>query len=83
MKCKKLLYIGLAVFLLSLVIGFAGTAWSIYDSFGALEEAENAGIGAVGISIERALAFSILSVAGSVIGIGLMIFAGIKMRSRS
>jgi hypothetical protein len=79
MKQRKLLYLGLAIFLLSLVVGFAGTAWSIYSSYEALEQAENAGIGAVGVSIESALAFSILSVAGSVVGIGLMIYGAIKM----
>lgn len=79
MKYRKFLYIGLAVFLLSTIVGFAGTAWSVYDSFEALEQAENAGIGAVGVSIESALAFSIVGVAGSVLGLGLMIYGAIKM----
>lgn len=80
MKHKNLLYVGLAIFLCSIVIGFAGTAWSVYESFDALEQAENAGIGAVGVSIQQAMVFSVLSVAGSAIGIGLMIYAAVKSR---
>jgi hypothetical protein len=80
MNYKKLLYVGLAVLLISIVVGLAGTAWNIYGSFDALDTAESVGIGPVGAAIERALAFSVLSVIGSIIGIGLMIFAAIKLR---
>lgn len=78
MKYKKFLYIGLAVFLLSLVLGLVGTAWSI-GGLEALWHAENVGIGPVGAV--SALAFSIIGVVGSLVGIGLMTFAVVKMKN--
>ena len=82
MKNRKLLYSGLAIFLVSTIAGIGGTMWSIYGSFEALEKAENAGIGPVGAGIERALVFTILGLIGSAFGIGIMIFAGVKLRQK-
>ncbi|HEV8590801.1 MAG TPA: MotA/TolQ/ExbB proton channel family protein [Pyrinomonadaceae bacterium] len=83
MNYRKLLYAGVGVFVLSTITGIAGTIWNINGSFNALEKAENAGIGSVGASIERALVFSFIGFVGSLIGIGLMIFAAIKLRKKS
>jgi len=70
--------IGIAVLTLSFVVGLAGTAWSIYSSFRALGMAENAGIGAVGNEIGRALLFSVGGLIGSVIGLLVIIFGRSK-----
>lgn len=70
---------GLAVLLLSPVVGLAGTAWSIYSSFSALESAENAGIGRVGDEIRNALLYTLGGLIGSVVGM-LMVWFG---RSKS
>ncbi len=64
---------GLAILVLSPVVGLAGTAWSIYSSFSALESAENAGIGAVGDEIGKAILFTVGGLVGSVIGLLLII----------
>jgi hypothetical protein len=80
MNYRKLLYTGVGVFFLSTIVGIAGTIWNISGSFDALEKAENSGIGPVSDGIERAMIFSFIAVAGSLVGIGLMIFAAVKLR---
>ncbi len=80
MNYRKLLYGGIIFFVLSILVGISGTVWNIYGSFNALEKTESAGIGAVGTSIERALIFTIICLAGSVVGIVMMIYAGVKLR---
>lgn len=70
--------VGLAVFALSPVVGLAGTAWSIYSAFGALEVAENTGIGAVGDQIGNALLFTVGGLVGSFIGLLLIILGRSK-----
>ena len=65
---------GVALLILSLPGGLAGTAWSIYSSFGALANAENAGIGAVGDKILNALLFTMIGLFGSIVGILLVFF---------
>jgi biopolymer transport protein ExbB/TolQ len=69
---------GLAVLVLSPVVGLAGTAWSIYSSFGALEAAENAGIGAVGDQIGNAVLFTVGGLVGTAIGLLLIILGRSK-----
>ena len=66
--------VGLAVIVLSILIGAVGTAWSIYSSFAALDAAEFAGIGPVGDWIRNALVFSIGGFVGMLIGTLLLIF---------
>ncbi len=80
MNYKKLLYCGIAVFLVSTMVGIVGTVWSIYGSFDAMKANESAGIGAVGGGIERALIVTLVTLAGCVVGIGMMIYAGVKLR---
>jgi biopolymer transport protein ExbB/TolQ len=69
---------GLAVLVLSPVVGLAGTAWSIYSSFAALESAENAGIGSVGDEIGKAVVFTVGGLVGSAIGLMLIILGRSK-----
>ena len=82
MNYKKLLYAGISIFLISTLTGIVGTVWSIYSAFDSLEKAESVGIGPIGAGIERALAFTIVYFIGSVIGIGMMIFAGVKLQKK-
>mgnify|MGYP001300200643 CR=1 FL=1 len=83
MNYKKWLYIGLVILSVSPVAGIIGAAWSVRGAFEALTSAENAGIGPVGANIEQALAFAIAGLIGSAVGVGLMIYAGVKMRNKS
>jgi biopolymer transport protein ExbB/TolQ len=71
--------IGLAVMIVSLSGGFAGTVWSISSSFGALENAESAGIGPVGDEIWNAMLFTLGGLTGCVTGM-LMVFFGRSRR---
>ena len=80
MNHKKLLYGGIAVFLVSVLVGVAGSAGSIYGSFDAMEMNESAGIGAVGAGIYRALVFSALGLIGTLVGAGMIIFSAVKLR---
>jgi len=78
---KKWLYSGSAIFLFSITVGIIATVWNVYRSFEELERNESAGIGAVGKSIENALAWNILALFGVGIGI-VMISVGIYKRYR-
>lgn len=49
--------------ILLMLAGISGTIWGIYQSFGALENAQNAGIGTVGGGIRFALICNILGIA--------------------
>lgn len=80
MNYRKLLYCGITVFLVSTLVGIVGTVWNIYGSFDALEKTESSGIGSVGAGIERALIFTIISLAGCVVGFGMMVYAVLKLR---
>ena len=80
MNYRKLLYIGIAIFVVSLLAGIAGMAWSIYGSFDAMKMNESAGIGAVGASLYRALVFLVLGLAGSLVSTGIIIFSAVKLR---
>lgn len=70
--------VGIAVLVLSPIVGLAGTAWSIYSSFGALEAAENSGIGPVGDQIGNAMLFTVGGLVGSAIGLLLIILGRTK-----
>ena len=70
-KMTGLQKLGIAILLVSLVAGFAGTLVSIYLSFAALDKAENAGIGAVGDHITHALVFTVGGLIGA--GVGLVV----------
>lgn len=69
---------GFAVLVLSPVGGLVGTAWSVYSTFGALEAAENAGIGPVGDQIGNAMLFTVGGLVGSAIGLLLIILGRSK-----
>lgn len=70
--------IGLAIIILSLVIGTGGTGLSVYGAFFALETAEFTGLGPVTDSIRNALIFTIGGLVGSVIGALMLIFGRAK-----
>lgn len=71
--------LGIVLTLSSLLVGMAGTVLSIYQSFGAFELAENAGMGPIGDSLRNALIFTAVGLAGPIVG-GLMLIFG---RSKS
>lgn len=83
MNHKKWLYSGIAVFIVTTLIGILGTFWGVYSSFDALERAENSGIGPVSAGIQNALIFTIVGLLGSTIGIALIVVGGIKVYRQS
>ena len=82
MNYRKLLYSGIIVSVVSPLIGLAGAGWKIYGSFISLGKNESAGIGAIGADIQGALIFSIIGIVGALVGIGMVIYAGVKLRKR-
>ena len=73
-KITTLQKLGIALLLISPLVGVLGTVISIYLSFSALDAAnQNAGIGAVGNQITRALLFSAAGVVGCLIGLVMLI----------
>lgn len=68
---------GIILVILSPLFGIAGTVWSIYGSFDALERLEGSRIDSVGAHIQIALIFSIGGIVGIIIGI-VMIILGIR-----
>jgi biopolymer transport protein ExbB/TolQ len=72
-KLTTLQKLGIAVLVLSPIVGILGTAVSIYLSFSALEIAENSGIGAVGNQIGKALLFTVGGLIGCLVGLVLFI----------
>lgn len=83
MNYKKWLFSGAILFLGSFLVGILGTVWGIYGSFEALENNETAGIGSVSVGIENALIFTVFAIIGSIVGMILMIFGGIKAYRQS
>lgn len=79
MKRNRWLISGIVIFLVSILIGVAGIAQGILRSLVALDQAENAGIGAVSSGIERALLFNLISLIGSVLGIVLIVIGAVKV----
>ena len=73
---------GIVLVILSPLVGIAGTIWSIYGSFEALERNESAGIGAVGAEIQGALIFTICGILGTIVGVLLIVF-GIRRARQS
>ena len=80
MNHKKMLYWGIAIFLISAVVGLVGTAWEIHGSFNALETLEGSDIGIVGEGIRNALVSTSVGLVGSVVGLALIIASVIKAR---
>ena len=78
MSRKKLIYIGAAIFVGSVLIGLLGTFFGIAGSYAALDTAESSGIAAIGDGIYGALVSSIIALVGSLIGVGVIIFALIR-----
>jgi len=72
-RLSNLQQLGIAVLVLSPIIGILGTAVSIYLSFSALGVAENSGIGAVGNEIGKALLFTVGGLIGGLVGLVLFI----------
>ena len=70
--------VGIALIVLSLLVGLLGSSICIYLSFVELETAEFGGIGPVGDQIRNALLFSIAAVVGSIAGALLVIFGRAK-----
>jgi len=68
-KLTTLQKFGIALLVVSPLVGFLGTVASILLSFSALETAENSGIGAVGDNIRNALLFTGGGIVGSLIGL--------------
>lgn len=62
-----MMYTGMALSIISPILGIVGTLWFIYSSFSAMEMAEAAGIGPVGSAIRSALICTI----GGIVGVGL------------
>jgi biopolymer transport protein ExbB/TolQ len=65
--------LGIAILVLSIVVGLIGTIWSIYLSFAAVETAESMGIGAVGDWVRYAVFFTAGGLIGAGIGLALFI----------
>jgi uncharacterized Tic20 family protein len=76
---KKLFYTGITILLISVPVGIIGTLRGIAYSFVALDSAETVGIGEVSAGIEYALFFTIISIIGSISGLVLAVFGGIKL----
>ncbi|PYT01324.1 MAG: hypothetical protein DMF63_00285 [Acidobacteria bacterium] len=77
-KITTLQKIGIALLVLSPLIGITGAAASIYQSFSALEAAENAGIGSVGGLLANALVFTAGGLVGCFVGLVLFIVGRAK-----
>lgn len=79
MKYKKWLIAGIIFFLISLVIGFFGPMWGIYNAFSAIKSNEGAaGIGVVISALNEALITTVVSVFGFLIGLILITIGAIK-----
>ncbi len=78
MKTNRWLISGIVIFLVSILIGVAGITQGILRSFVALDQAENAGIGAVSSGLESALIFNLISLIGSVLGIVLIVMGSVR-----
>ena len=72
-KLTTLQKLGIALIVVSPVVGLLGTVTSIYLSFSALAVAENSGIGAVGSEMTNALLFTVGGLVGSLIGLVMLI----------
>ena len=72
-KITTLRKVGIAVVLLSLLVGGLGTITCIYLSFTELQANENAGIGAVGDQLAHAVLFTAGGIVGCVVGLVLLI----------
>ena len=77
-KITTLQKLGIAVLVVSPVVGLLGAVISVYSSFVALHRAENSGIGAVGNEIAHAMLFLIGGVIGCVVGLVLFIMGRSK-----
>ena len=83
MRHKKLIYSGTAILVASIVLGTLGIIWFIYSSFKFLSTSENAGIGAVGVSIKYAIFFSIFEIIGILTGLILIIIGAVNANRQS
>lgn len=83
MNYKKWLFSGILVFVGSSLIGTAGTFWGVYATFDAAEKAEITGMAPVVSATESALAFTVGGIAGSVVGILIIIVGGVKAYRKS
>jgi len=70
---KPIQKVGLALGVLSVVVGFGGTVYQVYASFETMRFNESAGIGAVGGALVYALLFSAVGIIGSIVGAVLII----------
>lgn len=78
MSVTNIQKLGLILIVASIFIGLTGTVWNVYGGFDALAAAENAGIGAIGDSINKALIFSVGGLVGSIVGALMLIFGRSK-----
>jgi biopolymer transport protein ExbB/TolQ len=83
MTSKKLLYIGIAIFSLSILLGTLGVLWGFLDAFNSLRANETAGIGAVGDGIAKAIIFKIIAIVGAIIGLIVIVIGGFKSHQSS
>jgi len=74
-KITTLQKLGIAVLVVSPVVGLLGAVISVYSSFAALHGAKNSGIGAVGDHIRNALLFTVGGIIGCLIGL-VLFFVG-------
>jgi len=72
-KLTTLQRVGIAVSVISLLVGGLGAVISVYLSFSAMEAAENAGIGRVADQITHAIQFAVGGVIGCLMGFVLFI----------
>jgi biopolymer transport protein ExbB/TolQ len=80
MKNNKLLLSGIAIFILSLLIGLPGTIWGIASSFNSLKHSDGAtGIGEVANGIDFAIGCLVISILGFFVSGILITFGGIKL----
>lgn len=79
-NCKKWLYSGAAIFIVSIPAGIVGAIWGISSSFDALKTNESAGIDAVRGGIEAALYSTVFFTITGLIGLAFLMIGVYKMR---
>lgn len=83
MTSKKLLYIGLIIFLVSTIGGSLGTVLAFFDFFSDPNPNEKVGLDAFYQGVYIAMIFSLIGTFGIIIGLILMIIGGIKLSQTS